>query len=288
MTAVSLGPFVLAGDRLAALIGLAAFVLAVEVAEWRRRRRGDAAGLGRWPMLVVLGWVLAARAGYVAANSAVFAARPLDVLKLWQGGFSATVGGYGAAFVIAASTLSARRAVAPLIVAAVLAALVSTGAMLALSAREPAAPGRLPAAAFADLDGRATPLDPSGRPVVVNLWASWCGPCRREMPMMQDIAAQAPQVVVRFVNQGETPAAIRRFLQETQLSGAQVRLDPERSLMARFGAVGLPATLFFRADGSLARGVIGEISRAELVRQIAEISARSRPSAGPPVAPPKP
>ena len=276
MTALALGPFVLAGDRLAALIALLVYLLVIELVEWRRWRRGAAAGLGRWPMLVVLGWVLAARAGFVLSNGATFAARPLDVLKVWQGGFSATAGGYGAAFVIAAAALSARRAVAPLIAAAVLAALVSNGAMLALSARAPGGPGRLPAAAFADLDGRAAPLDPEGRPVVVNLWASWCGPCRRELPMMQEVAAQAPQVTLRFVNQGETPAAIRRFLAETHLSGADVRLDPERSLMARFGAIGLPATLFFRADGRLERGVIGEISRAELLRQIAAISAPGR------------
>ena len=273
MTAVSLGPFVLAGGRLAALIALAVFLLAVEAVDWRRRRRGAPAGLGRWPMLVALGWVLAARVGYVAANAAALAAAPLDVLKFWQGGFSAMAGGYGAAFAIAASGLSGRRALLPLASAAVLAGLVSNGAMLALSARAPAASARLPAAAFADLDGCAAPLAAPGRPVVVNLWASWCGPCRREMPMIEAVAAGAPQVAFRLVNQGETPGAIRRFLAETHLAGGDIRLDPERGLLARFGAIGLPATLFFRADGSLARGVIGEISRAELLSEVAVLSA---------------
>lgn len=279
MTALSLGPFVWAGDRLAALIALLVFLVVTEAAAWRRGRRGGAAGLGRWPTLVILGWVLAARAGFVAQNLPVFAAEPLSVLKLWQGGFSARAGAYGAAFVIAAAALSARRPFLPLATAAVLAGLVSGTVMLVLQARAPQPAVALNLAPFEGLDGPAgAPPLPPGRPVVLNLWASWCGPCRREMPMLQAVAAQTPDVAFRFVNQGETAPVIRGYLLANHLAGEEVRLDPDRVLMGRYGAIGLPATLFFRADGSLARGVIGEISRAELLQEITELT-RPRPPA---------
>ncbi len=273
MTAISLGPLVLAGGRLAALVALVSFLLTVEIVAWRRRRLGLPEGFGRWPVLVVAGWILAARAGYVVSNSAAFAASPLDILKLWQGGFSARAGGYGAILVIAASALARRGLILPLASAAILAGLVSEGTMLALTEQRPLGATTLSTARFADLSGHAAPLaDPPGRPVIVNLWASWCGPCRREMPMLQEIAATTPGVEMRFVNQGESPEVIRRYLFEQLLSGADIRLDPERRLMARYLSLGLPATLFFRPDGKLQAGIIGEISRAEVLRQIDAIA----------------
>ncbi len=271
MTGISLGPFVLAGGRLAALIALAAFLLLIEGVGWWRRRRGAAAGdgLGRWPTLVVLGWILGARAGYVAANWPAFAAAPADIVKLWQGGFSAQAGLTTAILIIAISGFFRARTVMPLAVAAIVAGLASSVTMLALSPTRPATATTLAPGLFAALDGQSAPLaDPPGRPVIVNLWASWCGPCRREMPMLQQIAAQTPTVEFRFVNQGESPATILRFLTQEHLTGADVRLDPRRSLMTRYLSLGLPATLFFRPDGTLARGVIGEISRPEILRQI--------------------
>ena len=272
MTAISLGPFVLAGGRLAGFIALVTFLVATEAIAWYRRRQSRTEGFGSWPLFVVAGWVFAARAGYVIANPDAFASAPLDILKLWQGGFSPRAGAYGAIFVIAASALARHRLVLPLATAAILAGLSSQITMLSLSGYRPAEATLLTTAAFADLDGKTAPLAPPGQPVVVNLWASWCGPCRREMPMLQDIAAKNPNVTMRFVDQGETPQAVRGFLIQQMLSGADVRLDPRRSLMTRYLSIGLPATLFFRADGTLAFGQIGEISRAEVLRQIAVIT----------------
>lgn len=289
MTAVSLGPLVLAGGRLAALIALASFLLLLEILAWRRRRRGVADGFGRWPALMVVGWIVAARTGFVVSNWPAFAAEPSDMIKLWQGGFSARAGAYAVVLVLAAAALSRQNAVLPLASAALLAAVISGAAMLALTPRSAGATS-LTTEVFADLDGQSSPLaDPPGKPVIVNLWASWCGPCRREMPMLKAIAATDPSVVMRFVDQGETPAAITRFLRSENLSTAGIRLDPARRLMARYGAIGLPATLFFRADGTLSAGVIGEISRAEVLSQMnlltGKAKAPERPAAGPGPAP---
>jgi thiol-disulfide isomerase/thioredoxin len=272
MTAISLGPFVLAGGRLAGFIAMVTFLVVTEAIGWYRRRHGGAEGFGSWPLFVVAGWIVAARAGFVIANPDAFASAPLDVLKLWQGGFSARAGTYGAILVIAASALARHRLVLPLATAAILAGLTSQVTMLSLSGYRPADATLLTTASFADLDGHIARLVAPGRPVVLNLWASWCGPCRREMPMLQEIAKSTPNVTMRFVDQGETPEAIRGFLFQQQLSGADVRLDPQRRLMTRYLSIGLPATLFFRADGTLAFGQIGEISRAEVLRQIAVIT----------------
>ena len=68
-------------------------------------------------------------------------------------------------------------------------------------------------------------------------------------------------------------STIHFYLFEQRLSGTDVRLDPGKSLMARYLSLGLPATLFFRRDGTLAAGVVGEISRAEVLRKIELISS---------------
>lgn len=58
-----------------------------------------------------------------------------------------------------------------------------------------------------------------GRPVVLNTWATWCAPCRREMPLLLEEAARQEGVQFVFVNMGEGPEAIRIFLDEVS-SGA--------------------------------------------------------------------
>jgi thiol-disulfide isomerase/thioredoxin len=129
---------------------------------------------------------------------------------------------------------------------------------------------RLPALDLIALDGSTVQLAVRDRPLVLNLWATWCPPCRREMPMLTDMAATLSEVDFVFANQGETEGQIRTFLLREGLPADGMIRDPNQRLMAELAAIGLPGTLVFDAEGRLVAAQTGEVSRAVLGRMIAK------------------
>ncbi|MGO4839168.1 TlpA family protein disulfide reductase, partial [Rhizobiaceae sp. 2RAB30] len=126
----------------------------------------------------------------------------------------------------------------------------------------------LPETTFRTLAGEELALTSrTGRPIVMNLWASWCPPCRREMPMMADIAASSPDVAFVFANQGENPGQVGAYLDRERLELPLILLDRLSELGGHYKAPGLPATLFIGSDGVLADVHIGEISREILIEK---------------------
>ncbi len=103
-----------------------------------------------------------------------------------------------------------------------------------------------------------------GRPVVVNLWASWCPPCRAEMPLLAEAQSRYKDVTFLFVNQGEDEATIHRFLSETGLPLGWVLLDPDSAMSRMLRAGGLPTTYFFNARGELVATHPGQLFEAAL------------------------
>jgi thiol-disulfide isomerase/thioredoxin len=114
-----------------------------------------------------------------------------------------------------------------------------------------------------------------GQPLVVNLWATWCAPCRREMPVLaaaqQDEAAQQTGVRILFVNQGDDEAAIRRFLTEHGWALRDVLLDRGSSLGPAVGSQGLPTTLFYDAQGRQVAAHMGVLNAAALELQLRQL-----------------
>ncbi len=265
MSAVSIGPFAFDGHRLAAVGSLLLFIVVVELAA-RLQRRGHPGETGRWAGYAVLAWVLGARAGFVAANWSSFAASPLDAVRFWQGGFLPGAGwAAGIAVFLIAMFRDATGVLKPLAfgaMAALIAQRVFTGLL-------PLPDVTLPQQQLIALDGGALQLA-TGRVVVLNLWATWCPPCRREMPMMTELAASMPEVDFVFANQGESNDRILGFLTRGNLPLAGMVRDPQGRLMAQLGAIGLPTTLVFDAEGRLVAGQMGEVSRAALTRMIAQ------------------
>ena len=130
-----------------------------------------------------------------------------------------------------------------------------------------------PALRLPGLDGARVDLAAlRGRPVVVNFWATWCEPCVREFPLLRQAAAdhRGQRLVVVGVLTGDRPAAARAFVRRHRATWP-VGLDPDATAAGRWGAVGLPHTYFVRADGTLASHQLGELTRASLDRQLAEI-----------------
>lgn len=265
MNAVSIGPLVFDGARFAAVVALLLFFVVSEVTA--RMQRGRAVGdVARWAGIAVLAWIVAARIGFVAANWSDFAPRPLDILKLWQGGFLPTAGwAAGIAVFVIAMLREATSVLKPLALAGV-AALIAHRAVTAML---PLPDVVLPEERLVAVDGgEGVQLAGRDRPVVLNLWATWCPPCRREMPMMTDLAANTPGVDFVFANQGEHNRQILGFLTREGLPlGGMVR-DPQSRLMSVLGAFGLPTTMVFDAEGRLVAAQVGEVSRAALTGMI--------------------
>jgi thiol-disulfide isomerase/thioredoxin len=160
----------------------------------------------------------------------------------------------------------------PLMTSALAGVLVWAGATLALGAVAKQAP--LPDLALRTLDGGNLHLRATGKPVVLNLWATWCPPCRREMPAMGAAQAANPDVAFVFVNQGEDAHEVRRYLEGERLALANVALDPARRVARASGVSGYPTTLFYDARGKLVARHMGELSKAKLAEHLDTLRGR--------------
>jgi cytochrome c biogenesis protein CcmG, thiol:disulfide interchange protein DsbE len=131
--------------------------------------------------------------------------------------------------------------------------------------RGPVAVGHTaPAYAAQDLEGEPRELaDLRGQPVLLNVWATWCAPCRVEMPALQELhetyGPRGLEVVgVSIDGRGERQA-IRSFLREV---GATFTIwwDPEADIQARFGYIGVPTTYLIDPDGTVLWTHLGPVT----------------------------
>lgn len=131
---------------------------------------------------------------------------------------------------------------------------------------------RLPDLQVRDMKGNAVNLrDYAGQPLVVNLWATWCPPCRREMPVLMQAQQREAAITFLFVNQGESAALVSEFLAAQQLSLGHLLLDEQVKLGQLVGSRALPTTLFYDAEGRQIGSHLGELSHASLERALARL-----------------
>lgn len=120
-----------------------------------------------------------------------------------------------------------------------------------------------------DADGNPVSLsDFVGKPVVVNFWASWCGPCKSEMPAFQQAwetyGEQVEFLLVNLTdNQQETVASAKSFLATTEYT-FPVYFDTQLSGAMAYGVVGIPATYFIDKDGYVVAGANSALDYATL------------------------
>ncbi|XUO87210.1 TlpA disulfide reductase family protein [Halomonas sp. KM072] len=263
MNAIALGPLLISTPRLYAL-GVALMLLVSS----RYLLGLSAQQHTRWFNGLLLVWLLGARAVFVILHWESYSQAPLDALKLWQPGFNA-LGGMVAGLVWTAWALRERL----LAMLGGLAMTVGAASLwLVLATLAPLGPSfavaSVPDITLEDLDGNPVnlaSLDAQGDLLMVNLWATWCPPCLREMPLLE-AADQMEGVSVVVVNQGEDLLPIVRYLDEQQLVFRHALRDPRQLLMAEFAAPGLPTTVLFDAQGRTLDVHVGELTRAHLER----------------------
>lgn len=104
----------------------------------------------------------------------------------------------------------------------------------------------------------------SGRPVVVNLWATWCGPCREEMPILQAARARYGRAVAFLgVDTRDDPARAAAFLNELEVTYPQVS-DPTGQLLSQLRVPGLPVTVVLDSQGRISGRHIGAVDKDTL------------------------
>jgi cytochrome c biogenesis protein CcmG, thiol:disulfide interchange protein DsbE len=102
-----------------------------------------------------------------------------------------------------------------------------------------------------------------GTPVVVNLWASWCEPCKVEMPRLAAAASRHPGVQFVGVDTLDSREGAEAFIAEFSVPFPSL-FDPEGTVRTELEGFGLPVTVFFDADGEQFAKVEGELSQSDL------------------------
>ena len=104
-----------------------------------------------------------------------------------------------------------------------------------------------------------------GRIVLMNLWASWCPPCRAEMPDLQRLSQQfgSAGLVVVGVNEGESPARARAFAQSLGIR-FPIWIDDQQRYGRLYAALGMPTTVIIGRDGNVVKGFDGALTLSQM------------------------
>lgn len=110
-----------------------------------------------------------------------------------------------------------------------------------------------------------------GTPVVLNFWATWCGPCRAEMPELQSASERyEPRIRIIGVDQGESPEVVQAFMDELGVTFT-VPLDADMEIGNRYRIIGMPTTFFIDKEGIVRQIWAGEMNGIILAEGIAGI-----------------
>jgi len=118
-------------------------------------------------------------------------------------------------------------------------------------------------------DGKLVSLvDFRGKPVVINFWATWCPPCRSEMPDMQQLSDErAGDLVILAVNMQEAPDPVRGFVEKYGLKFAIV-LDTSGQVSQAYRVASLPTSVFVDREGKVSSSYTGALNRSAMAKRV--------------------
>jgi cytochrome c biogenesis protein CcmG/thiol:disulfide interchange protein DsbE len=121
-----------------------------------------------------------------------------------------------------------------------------------------------PAFQLQDLDGKPWSLaDLAGEPVVINVWSTWCLPCKAEHPLLLEAAQATPQVRFLGLIYSDDPQKVRRYLRDAGSAYAHL-VDPDNRVAIDYGVTGVPETFFIDRRGVLRHKHTGPLDAAIL------------------------
>jgi len=160
---------------------------------------------------------------------------------------------------------------------AILAILLALGLAATACSTEAAAPevGKLaPNFELNTLDGQSVALSQlKGTPVLVNFWATWCGPCTYEMPFLQQVYEDWPEeeLVLLAINIQEGSSKVSQFMQSQGFS-FPVLLDSQAAVAQQYSVMGIPSTFFIDSDGVIQEIKVGAFrSKAQIEAILGQI-----------------
>lgn len=269
MNTLPLGPLAF---PVAVLWLVLALIAALVVSHFVSRGRGARVADTVW--VTALAGAAIGRLGFVLRYWSQYAGHPLGILDIRDRGFDPLSAVIGMA-VCAAFSLwrrpELRRPLALALATGVGVWAATGGAFALMQAQQPMRPATL---TLQTLEGAEVTLGQlavahPGEPMVVNLWATWCPPCRAEMPMLAAAQDRYQDVVFVFANQGESANQVHRFLAAESLEAMDnVLLDSGHEVAHSRGVRAYPTTLFYDASGRLVDTHMGMLSPATLARSL--------------------
>ncbi|GAB3743803.1 TlpA family protein disulfide reductase [Lysobacter olei] len=259
-----------------AVLAAIALVVGAAVGKWAQHRKPSESTSPVSPLLdMAFAALVAARLAFVVQWWPQYRADPWSILRLGDGGYAAWAAA-PAALAVAVYAVRRKPTLRTPLLAASVAALLVFLTLMGVRAWLAPAPRPLPVITLHTVEG--VPLSLSafrGRPVVINLWATWCPPCRREMPTLAQAQREHAGVHFVFANQGESREEVSLMLSGADLSLRNVLLDPQSLLSTELGARALPTTAFYDADGRLTEVHMGELTRATLADKLEALRGQS-------------
>ncbi len=269
-----------------------AVILSLLLAVWVSKRLAGRFDLdAQWSQRVAEGcaWsgIIGARLGFVLMIWSAFRATPWTALYFWQPGYlpysGLLLGTAYALWRIWKRPVNERRSYVCVLgggyaVGAVLAVAV-LGTMNMFTGPQVLRSGdQVPDFTLVNLSGDTVRFsDLAGRAVVLNFWATWCPPCRREMPLLDAIQKEYESrgLTVVGIDVGEDPDAVRRYVASIGVAypiwvdapNRRTGIDSTQSIHGRFGGVGLPTTVFVDRGGIVQNRHLGELNRGFLQTQ---------------------